>query len=264
MICCAALLGSGCSVADLSTTDRMERGLVTVLPGIEGRSRWNVNIARGLDEGGVELGIEIYDWGTSVPLGMLINLTDQERNRRAAEALRDHILAYRAEHPGKPVHLVGHSGGAGLAVMAVEMLPRDSGVTSLVLLAPALSPQHDLRRALRRTEAGIYNYYSKNDIGFLTLGTSVFGTMDRRYGASAGAIGFTRPRFFKRTDDALYDKLHQIRWNRRMRRYGHSGGHTGWADRRFVRRYLAPLISDLSSGGRPARLEPEPVADRSN
>ena len=173
-----------------------------------------------------------------------------------AGALRDRIMHYRKRHPGRPFHLVGHSGGGGVAILAVEQLPRDAPLTSIVLLAPALSPRHDLRRALRRTETGIYNYYSNRDIGYLGVGTTVFGTIDRRHGASAGAVGFERPRFFRPADDALYDKLHQIPWKPAMRRHGHTGGHTGWAQRRFVARYLGPLITDLSNTrGRPLERE---------
>ncbi|MFQ5423566.1 MAG: esterase/lipase family protein [Phycisphaerae bacterium] len=250
LIGCVAPAGSGCSIADLQTADRMDRGLVIILPGIEGRSRWNLDLARGLDEGGVDLGIEIYDWGTAVPFGLLINLTDKARNRRVATELSRRILRYRAKHPGRPVHLIGHSGGAGVALMAVEALPAEARVTSVILLAAAVSPNLDLRRTLRRTEHGVYNYYSDRDIGYLKLGTSMFGTMDRRYGPSAGAVGFRKPRFFKGADDALYDKLHAIRWRPAMRRYGHDGGHTDWTGRPFVRHYLAPLIRSLSAGPR--------------
>jgi pimeloyl-ACP methyl ester carboxylesterase len=247
---------AGCSVADLSTTDRLERGLVIILPGIEGRSPWNIDLARGLNEGGVQTGIQIFDWGTAVPGGMLINLTDYERNQRMAQQLKDHILAYRRKYPGRSVHLIGHSGGGGLAVLATEMLPPDTKLSSVILLAPALSPKHDLRAALRRTRFGIFNYFSKFDQALLGLGTSVAGTIDRDYGQAAGAVGFTRPKFDNPADDMLYTRLHQIQWRPEMRWYGHFGGHMEWTHRGFVKRYLAPLITDLGGGG----LNPEDAA----
>ena len=41
--------GAGCGISDLRTPERMDRGLVVVLPGIEGRSRHSLDLARGLD-----------------------------------------------------------------------------------------------------------------------------------------------------------------------------------------------------------------------
>ena len=43
-------------------SERLNRGLVIALPGIEGRSKLNEDICRGLDEGGVSWAIELYDW----------------------------------------------------------------------------------------------------------------------------------------------------------------------------------------------------------
>ncbi|MBN2560058.1 MAG: hypothetical protein JXQ75_03915 [Phycisphaerae bacterium] len=244
---CLLLVSAGCSIRDLQTRERMERGLVVILPGIEGRSQLNVNLARGLDEGGVGMCIEIFDWGTTMPGGMLVNLADYDRNLRLAERLKWRLLRYRRLCPGRPILLIGHSAGGGMALMATEALPRDVELTSVILLAPAVSPTYDLRRALRRTQYGIFNFYSEHDRGYLVLGTSLFGTVDRRYGPSAGAVGFERPKLDDPEVDALYAKLHQVRWRPEMRADGHGGGHTGWTDRRFVRRHLAPLVNDLSS-----------------
>ncbi|MCZ6816441.1 MAG: hypothetical protein O7F76_07030 [Planctomycetota bacterium] len=238
---------AGCSIADLNTEVRRQRGLVIVLPGIEGKSVWNLNIARGLDDGGVDHGIEIFEWGTQVPFGMLINLTDQGRNYRVAKELSERILEYQGRYPGRPVHLVGHSGGAGIAIMAVEQLPKDARIAGMVLLAAAVSPKHDLRGALERVDYGIYSYFSDRDIGLLKVGTTLFGTMDRRYEASAGAVGFVHPQFLRDSDHSLYEKLHQIRWRPAMRAYGNAGGHAGWTRRRFVRKCLATVIIDTSS-----------------
>src|SRR5262245_471896 len=102
----AMLAGAaGCSVRDLGTADRMARGLVIVLPGIEGRSAFNYDICRGLDEGGVKSGIEIFDWNTAIPGGLLINLTDYERNVDQARKLVKRIRRYQNTHPGRTVHL---------------------------------------------------------------------------------------------------------------------------------------------------------------
>lgn len=213
-----------------------------VLPGIEGRSLLNRNLALGLDEGGVTSAIEIFDWTLGVPGSLVYNLVDIERNRRVARSLTQRIVDYRTEHPTNPVHLVGHSGGAGLAVLALEALPDDVEIDMAILLAPALSPEYDLSAALRHTCAGIVNFYSENDISLLKIGTSLFGSVDRKYGASAGAVGFVRPDAADATAELYDDRLRQVRWTRRLREYGADGSHIGWTSRRFAREYLAGLI----------------------
>ncbi len=250
---CIISATAGCSINDLNTPERMARGLVVILPGIEGRSSLNVNLARGLDEGGVKAGIEIYDWTVSIPGGALVSLTNYERNRRVAGQVKDRILRYRRRHPGRAVQLIGHSGGGGIAVMAAEALPSDAELASLILLAPAISPGYDLSKALRRTRYGVFNHHSSRDVGFLVLGTSLFGTVDRRHGPSAGAVGFERPVASDSEGASSYAKLHQVSWQPRMSRYGHHGGHIGWTDRRYVRHYLAPLVADLAAHRAPLR-----------
>ena len=243
------LVTSGCSVSDLNTAERASRGLVLVLPGIEGRSTWNYNLARGLADGGVKAAIEIFDWGTDIPGGLFINLTDLERNQQMAEVLRDRVVSYKRAHPGRPVHVIGHSGGGGIAVMAAEKLPDDVRLSSVILLAAALSPDYDLRSALRHTQNGIFNYYSAYDRFFLDAGTRVAGTIDRSHTSAAGSVGFRRPAKTEGGDRILYDNLHQIAWDSKMGWYGNLGDHFGWTSPRFVRRYLAPLIKELSQGG---------------
>ncbi len=237
-----AALSGGCGIEHLQTRDRMERGLVIVLPGIEGRSVWNLSLANGLNDGGVDCGIEIHEWGTPVPGGFLINLTDQSRNLAEAARLRSRILRYQHTYPGRQVHLIGHSGGAGLAAMAVEQLPDASPVDSVTLLAPALSPGYDLRPALRRTRGKIYNCYSKYDAILLGAGTRLAGTIDRQYGDSAGKVGFMPPPDLSEEDIRLYGRLLQQEWEPGLARLGNDGGHFGWTDRRFVRLWIAPVI----------------------
>lgn len=229
----AVVANSGCVVSDLSTADRMKNGLVIVLPGIEGRSKYNADIARGLDDGGVPCAIQIFDWGRDLPLGSLVNLMDYSGNQHQAHLIAKRIMTYQDEHPGMPVHLVGHSGGGGLAVLALEALPPERKVSSTLLLAAAISPDYDLTEALSGTEKGIWNFYSGSDIGYLRVGTTIFGTIDRKHTSAAGAVGFERK----------YAKLHSVAYRRAMNNSGHSGSHTGWSKRQFVALWLAPVIN---------------------
>lgn len=223
--------------------DRYRHGLVIVLPGIEGRSAYNVGIARGLEKGGVPAGIEIYDW--ALPLGTFLNVTASGRNHEQAQRIAQRIIEYRRDYPGKPVYIVGHSAGAGLAVLVLESLPANTHVKAAYLLAAALSPDCDLTAALRRTDAGIWNFYSSADVGFLGVGTSLFGTVDRHHGVAAGAVGFDRPERLGPTGREQYArKLFQIKYDRRMARSGNPGTHTGWSNPQFVADYVAPLMMD--------------------
>ncbi|MCA9242326.1 MAG: alpha/beta fold hydrolase [Phycisphaerales bacterium] len=239
----AALLAlTGCAMNHGYTARDSRKGLVLVLPGIEGRSLWNERIARGLIEGGVMSHVEIYDWTTQVPGNFLGNLAMLDRNRDEAAKLAKRILEYRDANPGAPIHLVGHSGGAGIAILALEALPPGRQIDMAMLLAPAISPNYDLSTALRRTRSGIINFYSEHDLS-LQVGTSVFGTIDRNTGPSAGAIGFDRPADLDDANSRLYDKrLRQVRWTRRLKSRGADGTHVGWATRTFAREYLAPMI----------------------
>jgi len=185
--------GCGHGISQYSTPQRMENGYVLVLPGIEGRSLFNTNIVKGLIDGGVPSAIEVYDWTAGGAFLFPVNLRAWERNKQQARRIADKITDYQEQYPDRPVHLIGHSGGGGIAVLAIEALPPTRQVSSAVLLAPALSPTYDLSRALRRTRSGVWNFYSPYDIGFLKAGTTVFGNIDGEHSSSAGAVAFTLP-----------------------------------------------------------------------
>ncbi len=238
-----AWLGCAKLPAHLQTPRRLDRGVVLVLPGVEGRSAWNVNIALGLDQGGVTSAIRIHDWTNGVPGGYLANLTNLERNRQQAQAIAQWIREYNRENPGRPVHLVGHSGGAALAVMALEALPEHQAVEAVILLAPTLSPEYDLSAALKRVARHMYSFSSEKDMTALKIGTSIFGSVDREFGEAAGRVGFKHPpQWSDQTRDLYHAHLRQIRWTRQLAEYGANGSHLGWASRRFAQDYLAPII----------------------
>ena len=92
----------------------------------------------------------------------------------------------------KPVSLVGKSGGAWIVVRALEGLPAGS-VESVVLLAAAVSPGHDLSRALRAVAREMVVFWSPLDLIVLGAGTWLFGTADRVRTRGAGLVGFRRP-----------------------------------------------------------------------
>ncbi len=234
---------TGALLNDLRTPDRLERGLVLVLPGIEGESCINHSIARGLADGGVSYAIEIHDWTTGVIFLFLYHLRGWRRNVKQAERLARRIVEYQAAYPGRPVHVVGHSGGGAMAVLILERLPVNAVVTSAVLLQPAISPGYDLSTALARTERGIWNFRSVIDVFFEGLATSIGGTTDGRHSPAAGMIGFRPPANLTGPGKELYaTRLVDVPFRPAMIADFHFGGHFGPTNRVFVAEQIAPLL----------------------
>lgn len=236
----------------LRESTRLSSGLVIVLPGIEGRSSLTWNIVQGLQDADVANAIVIHDWTTGVWPLFMYHLRARHRNLQQADAVAQRILEYQEAWPGRPVHLIGHSGGGALAVWALEALPASHSVESAILLAPALSTTYNLAPALRKTSDGIWNFHSPYDLFFLAAGTLLFGTMDGSHTIAAGNRGFVQPANQPAEERALYEtKLYQQRFSYRMTGRFHPGGHFGWTNRVFVAETLAPLLRD-SSIDRPA------------
>ena len=119
----AVLAGCGEDTAIYVTDARKANGLVIILPGIEGESEMNHGIREGLMDGGVEYALVIRPWGVPLPgLGMVVNQTNFLGNRLAGMGVAKTIAEYQDAHPGRPVYIVGHSGGGGVAVFTAEAL----------------------------------------------------------------------------------------------------------------------------------------------
>ncbi len=221
----------------------------------------------GLRAGAPASAVEIYDWTTGLPPLLLVHLRYLDRNRHQAEIVASKIVAYQDQYPGRPVHLIGHSAGAGIALMAVEALPEGRQVSSITLLAAAVSPRYDLRPALARTERGIWNYSSLGDVAFLMAATTVCGTVDGVHGPAAGAIGFRLPRDATPGEQALYaQKLHERPYQLRMLADLNWGGHFGGTTAWFASHELALVMQESepeqrwghSLAGRMAEVGPAP------
>jgi len=193
----AAVLGAllpvmGCAGnAEYMTEDRLNNGLVIILPGIEGHSQLNENIRSGLVASGVYRGMPIETWGRPLPLvGPLITQVDFLGNRLAGIRIAKIITDYQDKYPDRPVHIVGHSGGGGVAVFTAEAMPEGRKIDGLVLLSASISSAYDVKKALSHCRNGIVNFYNKGDAGVLGLATTVIGNVDGIHGPSAGLIGF--------------------------------------------------------------------------
>jgi pimeloyl-ACP methyl ester carboxylesterase len=231
--------------------ERQDKGLILILPGIEGESKLNHMIAEGLKDAGVPDAIDIYDW-TGTRFFMVGNTMRYQRNLQQASLVAHQLSEYQRTHPGRPVHLIGHSGGGGLAVMVLEQMSRSRPITGAILLAPALSPGHNLCEAMRRTQFGIYNFWTPTDAAFLGIGTTTFGNMDREFGPAAGMIGFRVPDHLSPADARLYSrKLTQVRWRFEMLRQGQLPGHMTWANPWFVKNWLGKIVLSHEAGIKP-------------
>jgi pimeloyl-ACP methyl ester carboxylesterase len=221
----------------------MSSGLIVVLPGIEGRSSLSRGIVQGLVDAGSTCAITTYDWTTGVWPFFLYHLRAERRNRRNAQAVGEMIVDYQSKWPGRPVFLVGHSGGGALAVWVLEWLSGRYLVDAAILLAPALAPNYNLATALSATRRGIWNYYSWLDVLYLAAGTFLFGTIEGRHCVAAGNRGFVQESTLSLDERTLYQaKLQQQRYTFSMLNRFHTGGHFGWANRVFVAETVAPIL----------------------
>jgi len=208
------------------------------LPGIGGKRSIDRTLVKGLEEGGVDAEIEIYDWTGEDP--GLSSLYAAQRNREEAAKVAAIITKLYRDDPRRKIYLTGHSGGTGIAVWALERLPDDVQVESLLLLASALSPTYDLSDALRHVRGKAVALSSTYD-PVLGIGTRMFGTIDGVKTDAAGRVGFQRP---PGADEAQYAKLVEVPYDRAWIELSHIGDHIGMMMRPFAREILAPLVSE--------------------
>jgi pimeloyl-ACP methyl ester carboxylesterase len=225
------------SNAPYTTDARKQHGLVVILPGIEGPSPMNADIRRGLLRAGVEAAMPIYAWGRPVPVvGSLLNQVDVLGNRLAGRSVARFVSEYQNTHPGRPVYLVGHSGGGGVAVFAAEAMPDGKQLDGLVLLSASISAGYDLSGALANCRGGIVNFYNPADTALLGVGTTIVGNVDGVHGPSAGRDGF------RRTLAGLYQRVV----------HGSGDPHAAATRPHFVAARVAPWV--LSRHWPPGRL----------
>jgi hypothetical protein len=103
----------------------MDQGLICILPGIQGVDYHYQDIRKGLQGSGIQCAIMIRPWGSQIPgIKLVVNETDVPANRAWGDTLAREIQAYQRQYPGRPVHLIGQSGGGAICVFAVESLAK--------------------------------------------------------------------------------------------------------------------------------------------
>jgi pimeloyl-ACP methyl ester carboxylesterase len=234
-----ALIAPGLAAGPASAEEPpgADRGLVLVVGGVGGFDFLGNAAQWALPRAGIDLEIREFVWthGTGQ---VLRDLQDYRHTEWKTRELAQEIGSYRAAHPGRPVYLVGKSGGAGLVLGAAELFP-EGALERIILLSPAVSRDYDLRPALRAAKQELVAYYSPFDQFVLGWGTKHFGTIDRYYESSAGLHGFVIPQGLPAEDERLYERLVQVRWHPGMIRQGNLGGHLGTSMPGFVGHEMA-------------------------
>lgn len=219
---------------------RSRRSLVIVLDGAGGFEAASQAMQKTAAECKLPLEVHGFHWTH----GYLRVFSDQmhvSHTRQQGRILAELLLACRHQAPDRPIYLVGHSAGCGVALVAAETLPPNT-LERIVLLAPAVSAKHDLRAALRSSCQGIDVFISGHDWCCLGLGIMLAGTTDRyRLSGAAGRVGF-RPVLSCPEDETLYAKLRQYPWNPSLMWTGHKGGHYGGYQPGFLCAFVFPLL----------------------
>jgi hypothetical protein len=219
------------------------RGLVMVIGGVGGMDWCGFALRRLLKNRQPPYAIQIFPWGLGFGRWHA-DLTNIINRDAKAQLIAETIRLYHDDQPGRPVFVVAKSGGAGVAVKALELLD-EKAVERVILLAPALSPYYDLTAALHAVRREMVVFWSPLDLIVLGAGTRVFGTIDRVRTVGAGLVGFRVPAVSaaKTAPSREYGKLRQVRWHPRMAASGNLGGHMGPDSPFFLRKYVVPLLA---------------------
>ncbi len=221
--------------------ERLSQGLVIVLSGIEGCGPLSWNVCKGIEDGGFSGAVVNWEWTTGLWPLFLYHLRGKRRNLRAANKLASFILQYEREYPGRPIYIIGHSGGGAMIAMTLETLPAREIVSAAIMLGPALSHRYDLAPALRRVRNGLWNHWSYGDAFLCAAGTLTCGCVDGKHTLSAGFRGFSPPSDAEK--QKLYEaKLKQVCYSPRFAKQFHLGGHFGLANRVFVAETVCPVL----------------------
>jgi pimeloyl-ACP methyl ester carboxylesterase len=234
-----ALAQAPAALASRAEPDSPE-AIVIAVGGVGGLDILGWSTQRAVGKAGLKYHVREFVW-THGWGQIFSDLQDRPHMEEKARDLARLIRRLQAEYPGRPVYLVAKSGGTGLAVRAAELLPEGS-LERIVLLSAAMSPDYDLRAALRSCRREIVSYHSSFDQFILNWGTRQFGTIDRVYGPSAGLHGFRTPAELDEEGRTLYRRLIQVPWQPRMLMSLHNGGHAGNSFPAFLQAEVIPWL----------------------
>jgi hypothetical protein len=213
--------------------------LVLVADGAGNFQEASRSLRQTAQQEGLPLAIQTFEWSHG-RFRILADHVDRQHLLCQGQQLAQVVACQRQRDPHRPIHLVGHSAGADVVLIATEHLPPGS-IDRVVLLAPAVSCCHDLRPALRCARQGVDVFYSERDTAYLGLLVGVLGTTDRYRSPAAGRVGF-HPCFQCPEDPVLFSKLRQHPWHPCLSWTGNRGGHFGAYQPCFLRFFVFPLL----------------------
>ena len=237
--------------------DRAERethGYLYYLDGAGGgtaKKNWVGGVREGFVEAGYPGAGEMFSWETGK--GMM---ADQKASvkfkREKAQELAVRIKKRAKDNPGVPIDLLGFSAGTAEVVYAMEVLPENVRIDTVVLLGASITHDYDLTKMLKRLKGKMYVYTSTHDrmVGFFM---KFSGSADRKYHDEGADIhGFVLPKGANAETRKLYaDKIVTIKWNKKFEKDGNKGHHFDNIKMEFIRDQVAPLFMGKSVPGMP-------------
>jgi pimeloyl-ACP methyl ester carboxylesterase len=212
--------------------------VVFAVDGSAGLRHIGDDLRQAVNQAHLPLEVQDFPWSNG-PGRVFADLRGLTHHKAKGKELAGLILAYRRAHPDARVHLVCHSSGAAVVLVAAECLPAGI-VDRIVLLAPAVSCHYDLRPALARAREGIDCFYSPWDLTSCSL--ALVGTTDGYHVPSAGCLGFSP--VADGEGNHSYQNLRQHGWSAEMWEVGYFGGHYGCTRLAFFQKYVVPLFLD--------------------
>ena len=225
-------------------------------------------LRRAVKDGNLPCYVETVEWSHAFPWRprtIWTDHTDMTNAEEQGKLLAERVLTYRKCCPDRTIVIAGHCSGSNIVLHAVDYLPIGS-VDHIILLAPSVSEDHDLRNALRASRHGVDVYYSGRDWFHLGALTSLFGNADRHWRPAAGRVGF-KPVGDTDDDVALYANLRQHPWKPNFLWTGNEGGHFGAYSSSFLLSYVLNFEDDAAHPawrphGDSELAEPGPVPDK--
>ena len=236
---CVGLQARTSTPVTVARASTVPQAVVFVADGAGGFKAASASMRSTVAADRLPLRVETFDW-THGHWRIIADQIDRDHVRKEGLELAARVSALQQSCPGLPVCLVGHSAGSAVVLTAADVLPPGS-VDRIVLLAPAVSTDHDLRPALACARRGVDVFYSKDDVLYLGVVVTILGNSDRVRDAAAGRVGF-RPTIAGPGDAALYTKLRQYPWEPGLDPTGNHGGHYGAYQPDFLRAAVLPLL----------------------
>lgn len=192
----------------------------------------------GLRAAGYQGRFKVFGWSSLLGPGPDHLIT--ARSKTVARDLSRRIERVRKVDAEGPIHLMGLSAGTAVILSALEQLAEGVQVDYVVLFAPSVSADRNLRRAMAHVRHRLYATSSPRDGILMTLAINA----DGKGGPPAGRTGFRLPRGADPATRRAYDRVVNLPWRPAYVAYHWHGGHTGATRSKFVEAVIAPRIMD--------------------